>query len=638
MIRRTFCPKVVARKARGFMKKLCMALVAVLLRFVVAEGVASTLYFPDYVVGSGWSVQLALGNIDAATAAEVSVEVYDQGGAPIRDLFDSAAAFEIPPLGSRVLQSTGEGSLRRGWIQVRNPSTTVRGLLTYRHAETGVEVGVEPVPLGKRFALFVEDSADAGTGLAIFKPQPSAEIEFDIRDQTGRNPLQEVLTWGDFQQQVGTLPEWYEGAGDGFLGDFRGLLFLRAVDGESFAPLGLRGGKRTGSLSAVPMIPIPDSAGITLTKIIDTTTGEVVVSDFQAASNSPLRAIPLDYFPDGAVESAGWFTLPEQSTYDAGKRLFYYDYRTPGAEPEATIVLIHGNPENSYTFRDLRDALIASGRPMRIVAMDHIGFGLSDQADFEMVDMHHAENLLTLVRHLDLRDVTLAVHDWGGPIGIGAFSEEPDRVRNLVVMNTSIFPMPGEGLTYTNHPSEENPWSSTPDRISDDLWGGLAAAIILRSADEGGNLTLATLAHYFVQFQNSRFAEASPEYVFSEQFRSIANARSSKRNVRQTPVWGHGYIYVDSIHGLQDNNAFYDRMQEVVPREWGVAGRNLDASGHFGQPDPVGKAEVLAQWHEALPRMVERTFTYPDVGHFVEEVKGPEIAQSILEMNWPQHK
>ena len=240
------------------MKKLYIALVAVLPWFAVVEGAASTLYFPDYVVGSGWSVQLALGNIDPAAAAEVVVEVYDQDGAPIHDLFESGSAFEIPPLGSRVLRSAGEGSLRRGWIQVRNPSATIRGLLTYRHAETGIEVGVEPVPLGKRFALFVEDSADVGTGLAIFKPQPGARIEFDIRDQAGRNPLEEVLTRGDFQQRVGTIPEWYEGVGGEFLGDFRGLLFLRAVDGASFAPLGLRGVRRTGSLSAVPVVPLPD--------------------------------------------------------------------------------------------------------------------------------------------------------------------------------------------------------------------------------------------------------------------------------------------------------------------------------------------------------------------------------------------
>ena len=48
----------------------------------------------------------------------------------------------------------------------------------------------------------------------------------------------------------------------GFLRDFRGLLFLRSEDDSEFAPLGLRFGKGTSSLSAVPVIQIPDGAGI----------------------------------------------------------------------------------------------------------------------------------------------------------------------------------------------------------------------------------------------------------------------------------------------------------------------------------------------------------------------------------------
>ncbi len=65
----------------------------------------TTFYFPDYVDGSGWSVQLALSNVGAETAAEVSVEVFDEEGQPVRDLFDAESAFQIPSLGSRVLKS-----------------------------------------------------------------------------------------------------------------------------------------------------------------------------------------------------------------------------------------------------------------------------------------------------------------------------------------------------------------------------------------------------------------------------------------------------------------------------------------------------------------------------------------------------
>ena len=66
-----------------------------------------TLYFPDYVDGGGWSVQLAVSNIDTTTAATVSVTASDQEGQPVPELFDSEADFEIPARGNRILRSTG---------------------------------------------------------------------------------------------------------------------------------------------------------------------------------------------------------------------------------------------------------------------------------------------------------------------------------------------------------------------------------------------------------------------------------------------------------------------------------------------------------------------------------------------------
>lgn len=110
----------------------------------------------------------------------------------------------------------------------------------------------------------------------------------------------------------------------------------------------------------------------------------------------------------------------------------------------------------------------------RIVAMDHIGFGISDQADFEMVDMHHAANLLQMRRHLDLQDITLVTHDWGGPIGIGALIQEPQRVTAMLAMNTTVFPMPPDGFTYKNYPFPWLPWYLTPHLIPDAPSGGVA--------------------------------------------------------------------------------------------------------------------------------------------------------------------
>ena len=72
------------------------------------------------------------------------------------------------------------------------------------------------------------------------------------------------IPWGDFHQQALTLPEWLGvgGVDTGFLSDFRGLLFIRSEDDSQFAPMGLRFGKMSHSLSSVPAIRIMDGGGI----------------------------------------------------------------------------------------------------------------------------------------------------------------------------------------------------------------------------------------------------------------------------------------------------------------------------------------------------------------------------------------
>ena len=346
-------------------------------------------------------------------------------------------------------------------------------------------------------------------------------------------------------------------------------------------------------------------------------------------SNSPLQDPPADYCPPGSEQ---WFEIPEG--LDAGKTLFYFDYQTRKNEaPKATVLFVHGNPECSYTYRHVRDALITSGQSLRIVAMDHIGLGLSDQADFEMVDMHHAAHVSQLVRHLDLQNITLVIHDWGGPIGIGALIDEPERVDGLLVMNTTVFPMPSDGHTYKNYPFPWLPWYLTPSLIPNALWGGVAAAVVCHAQPQGTLSFLGNISKWLRKHGSNSIAKDSPEYVFSQMLRSTMNAKSSKRSVRQTPVWGHGYSYKDQHHGSLDNHAFYTRIQGNMSNAWGPSGRNIPVCGFFGQWDACGKDSVIAQWQQALPQMQDNTHKFSDVGHFIEEVKGPEMAASILKMH-----
>ncbi len=342
-------------------------------------------------------------------------------------------------------------------------------------------------------------------------------------------------------------------------------------------------------------------------------------------SNSPLTNPPSDYCPP---ESARWFVLPKGP--DRGKRLFYYDHVLGKGTPKTTVLFVHGNPESSYTYRHVRDSLADAGAPIRIIAMDHIGFGLSDQAGFEMVDMHHARNLAMLIEELDLNDVTLVIHDWGGPIGIGAFMDFPERVTALALMNTTVFPMPDEGWTYENFPSPLLAWSSLPNRIPDALWGGMAGYVVSGRLSKSPVRMALSVAAHFLRHAFRLFPSGSPEYVFSTQFRTRANARSSKRNVRQTPVWGHGYEYEDPNQGLQSNKIFYKFIQANISSWWGPEGANIPGVAFFGKIDPCGKSSVIRQWQEALPQLEKETHVFPKESHFIEEHKGPEIAQAIL--------
>ncbi len=101
------------------------------------------------------------------------------------------------------------------------------------------------------------------------------------------------------------------------------------------------------------------------------------------------------------------------------------------------IVMVHGNPTWSFYFRELIKGL--SDRH-RVIAPDHIGCGLSDKPQSYSYTLEtHIDNLERLMERLDLGDVTLAVHDWGGAIGMGWAVRHPQLIRRFIIFNTAAF-------------------------------------------------------------------------------------------------------------------------------------------------------------------------------------------------------
>lgn len=352
---------------------------------------------------------------------------------------------------------------------------------------------------------------------------------------------------------------------------------------------------------------------------------ELIIS--QSPGNTPIKKIPKDYFPEGR---GFWFRLLEG--LDANKKMFFRDSKHGSDNSDNIILFIHGNPENSYTYRKVIKHIIEHAKkPYRIVSPDHIGFGLSDQATYEMVCMDHAFNLIQLVKYLDLRNVTLVIHDWGGPIGIGAFLKEPERLKNLVILNSSVFPIPPTGITYENFPGKWLYWARGPKIVPNRFWGAFAAFAIFVKPTTPTKLFFkiffSILGKEFGIFKKN---EKVAQKIFKKQFKSKLNVLSSKRLVLQTPMWGYGNCYIEPQLGNRDTSNFYQFIKDNISHFWGERGQNIGVRAICGNWDPLAKHEVIEQWLVNLPQLENHVQIYKGCGHFIEEIKPKEIANEIL--------
>jgi haloalkane dehalogenase len=138
--------------------------------------------------------------------------------------------------------------------------------------------------------------------------------------------------------------------------------------------------------------------------------------------------------PDVLLDGlAGFDWAPSFREWD-GLRLAHVDIGDG-----APVVMLHGEPTWGYLWRKVAPAVVDAGH--RVILPDLPGFGRSDKPmdqQWYSYDRHTAA-IATLLEHLDLRDATFVLHDWGGPIGLRVAAEHPDRVSRLVLMDTGLF-------------------------------------------------------------------------------------------------------------------------------------------------------------------------------------------------------
>jgi haloalkane dehalogenase len=144
-------------------------------------------------------------------------------------------------------------------------------------------------------------------------------------------------------------------------------------------------------------------------------------------------------------------TWPFRARYHAAEG-FRQHYIDEGAG--RPVILLHGQPTWGYIWRKFVGPL---ARTHRVIVPDHMGFGKSETpAGRDYTLRTHTTNLASLIEALDLRDITLVMQDWGGPIGIGYAVRHPERIRGLVLMNT-VFGYGAAGRRDLPNPLE-TPW------------------------------------------------------------------------------------------------------------------------------------------------------------------------------------
>jgi haloalkane dehalogenase len=107
-----------------------------------------------------------------------------------------------------------------------------------------------------------------------------------------------------------------------------------------------------------------------------------------------------------------------------------------------TLLLLHGNPSWCFLYRKIIAGLKAS---CRCVALDFPGYGMSGAPPrYGYTPAEHSRVLERFVERLGLKDLTIMIQDWGGPIGLGFAARRPELVRRLVIGNTFAWPLDGD--------------------------------------------------------------------------------------------------------------------------------------------------------------------------------------------------
>jgi haloalkane dehalogenase len=250
------------------------------------------------------------------------------------------------------------------------------------------------------------------------------------------------------------------------------------------------------------------------------------------------------------------------------------------------ILFVHGTPTWSFEFRHLVRALRETHR---CVALDNLGFGLSDRpggADYR--PEAHALRLRELVERLALDRFTLVVHDFGGPIGLPLALDGAGRVSRLFVLNSWMWSFADDPLMSKRARMVSGPFGKL-------LYRRLNASLRVLTPGAYGNrakLTKTIHRQYLAPFPDP--------------------------DSRERVLW-------TLAKALLGSAAHYDGLWR---RREQLAG--VPATIVWGMKDSAFRPDQLAKWRVAVPQA--RVVELPGAGHWPHEEEPEAVTAALREL------
>jgi len=255
------------------------------------------------------------------------------------------------------------------------------------------------------------------------------------------------------------------------------------------------------------------------------------------------------------------YPFQERWVHIAGLAIHYLDEGL-GGDP---VIMVHGNPAWSYMWRRLIPP-VALGR--RTLALDLMGLGKSEKPHPNLYDFpHHASIVSGLIESLGLRNLTLILHDWGGPFGMHYAVRHQNNIAGLVLMNTFL---------------------TTDVRIPPDVATKITPAVIKESSLHPEKISEATMTAYWAPFPNEEskkayqaFARIFPDSPSHPSFGPLKEIQQALPNLKIPTliVWGT----------RKSEPTYAEKISKMIP------GSKLEIvnAGHFVPEDAPEEVEKL---------------------------------------------